>query len=80
MAFSQHFARTDHVALVPRRLASVYFRFAEEVSCAWIEGKERRLAARGAGPWSWDFVNEHVLAAWLVHHGASLKRLHWPGE
>ena len=75
IAFTPHYATTDHLALVPRRLARTYFRFAAEVSCHWIEGMDKRLRITGD-----MFRNEHVLAAWLSSHGATLRRLYWPSQ
>ena len=75
VAFTPHYATSDHLALVPRRLARTYFRFSSDVTCDWIDAMEKRLRVSGD-----MFRNEHVLAAWLSSHGATLRRLYWPAQ
>ena len=75
LGFHPGFAGTDHLALVPRTQAGVYFRFSSEVDCEWIERMNRQNKVPND-----MFRNEYILAQWLLSGGATLRRLYWPWQ
>ena len=69
------YAASDWFVLTPRRAASAYFNFSEEVACDWLRCLHRRYSIPGYGSALGCMFNERTLVEWMLHRGVRVSSL-----